>query len=76
MMEELLEILKEINPDVDYETCDNLVAGGYLTSFDIVLLISEIDQNMDIGIPAHEILPENFNSAQCIYALLKRLEEE
>lgn len=76
MMEELLEILKEINADVNYETCDNLVAGGYLTSFDIVMLISEIDQNMEIGIPAHEILPENFNSVQSIYELIKRLEEE
>lgn len=75
-MDELLEILRDINPDVDYEACENLIGDGHLSSFDIVMLVSEIDQQMDVGIPAHEIIPENFNSAKSIYALIKRLEEE
>lgn len=43
-MEDLLEILREINPDVDYETCDRLVEDGHITSMQIVMLVGEINQ--------------------------------
>lgn len=75
-MEELLEILKEINPDVDYETCTTLVEDGYITSMQIVMLVGEINQEFDIAIPANKILPEYFNSAKTLYALIRELEEE
>lgn len=75
-MEELLEILKEINPDVDYETCTTLVEDGYITSMQIVMLVGEINQEFGIAIPANKILPEYFNSAKTLYALIRELEEE
>lgn len=75
-MEELLEILREINPDVDYETCDKLVEDGYITSMQIVMLVGEINQEFGIAIPANKILPEYFNSAKNIYELILELEEE
>lgn len=75
-MEALLEILHDINPDVDYETCENLIGDGHLTSFDIVMLVSNISQELDVTIPANEIIPENFESAKTIYALIQKLEED
>ena len=39
-MEELIEILEELQPDVDYETVDDLVDGRYLDSLTILSLIS------------------------------------
>lgn len=75
-MEELLEILSEINPEADFETCEDLIGEGYLTSFDLVLLVSNISQELDVTIPANEIIPENFKSARTIYSLIQRLEEE
>lgn len=75
-MEELLKILKDLHDDVDYETCDTLIDDGILNSFDIVTLIGEISSEMDVTIPAHEIVPENFNSARALFELIERLEDE
>ena len=75
-MEELIELLKEINPDVDYETCETLVEDGYITSMQMVMLIGEIQQEFGVAIPANKILPEYFNSAKQIYRLIQELEEE
>jgi acyl carrier protein len=75
-MEELLEILNDMHPDVDFETATNLVDDRILDSLDIVSLISEIDDQFDVVIPPEEIVPENFNSAEALYELICRLDEE
>lgn len=75
-MEELLDILREINPDVDYENCRTLVEDGYITSMQIVMLVGEIHQEFGVAIPANKILPEYFNSAESLYRLIQELEEE
>ena len=75
-MEALLEILKELHPEVDFETCDTLIDDKSLDSFDIVTIISEINTEYDVAIPAEEIIPENFNSAEALYDLIERLQDE
>ena len=75
-MEELIEILMDIDPDVDYETCDTLVEDGILTSFEMVMLVTEINQRMGVSIPPEDIIPENFASAQKIYEKKKKTRGE
>lgn len=75
-MEELLEILNDLHPDVDFKAEKSLVDDRILDSLDIVSLISEIDDRFDVAIPAEEIIPENFNSAEALYALISRLDED
>lgn len=75
-METLLEILKDLHPDVDFETCDTLIDDEILDSFDIVSLIAEISNEFDVTISAKDIIPDNFNSAQALWALIERLEDE
>ena len=75
-MEELIEILMDIDPDVDYETCDTLVEDGILTSFEMVMLVTEINQQMGVSIPPEDIIPENFASAQKIYELIEKTRGE
>ncbi len=75
-METLLQILRDLHPDVDFESCDTLVDSGILDSFDIITLIAEISSEFDVNIPAEEIIPDNFNSAEALYALIKRLSDE
>lgn len=75
-MEELLKILEELHPDVDFKTREGLIDNGVLDSMDIVSLISEISENFDVTITAKDIVPENFNSAAALYGLIRRLEEE
>ncbi len=72
-MEKLLEILTDLHPDVDFDTEERLIDDGILDSFDIVTLIAEIDDVFDVAVPAEQLVPENFNSAKSIYALLERL---
>ncbi len=74
-MEELLAILKELHPEVDYETCDTLIDDKILDSIDIVSLVAEISDTFDVAIPAEELLPENFNSAEALWDLIQRLDE-
>lgn len=74
-MDKLIRILTELEPDVDYEREDALIDGGILDSFDIVTLVTEIDDAFGILIPAEALTPENFNSVQALYALIRRLEE-
>lgn len=75
-MEALLEILTNLHPEVDFETCSNLVDGRIIDSFDIISIISEINDEFDVVIPAEEIVPDNFNSAQALYELIVRPEDE
>ena len=72
-MDEILEILEGINPDIDFETYDTLVDDGILASLDIVSVIAELSDAFDITIPARDIVPENFNSAEAMYAMVQRL---
>lgn len=75
-METLLEILSELHPEVDFEYCDTLIDDNVLDSFDIITIIAEISSEYDVNIPAEEIVPENFNSAKALRALIKRLSDE
>ena len=75
-MSELIEILENLHPEVDFDTCTTLIDDKILDSFDIITIISEINEEFDVVIPAEEIIPENFNSAQALYALITRLAEE
>ena len=75
-MEKLIEILSSLHPDVDFEANDALVDDGILDSLDIVTLVTEINAEFDVTIPAEEIVPENFNSAAALMELITRLDEE
>jgi len=75
-MERLLKLLTEVNDGVDFANETKLVDDGLIDSFDIIQIISSIDDEYDISIPATEILPENFNSAKTLLALIEKLENE
>lgn len=75
-MEALLEILNDLHQEVDFETCNTLVDDKIIDSFDIVTIISEVNEEYDVVIPAEEIIPENFNSASALYELICRLKDE
>ena len=72
-MEEILDILNGLGLDTDFEHCTTLIDDGILESLDIVTIIAELSDAFDITIPARDIVPENFNSAEAILALVERL---
>ena len=74
-MERLIAILEDIQPEVDYNTCTDLIDGHYLDSLAIISLVAELEDEFDIVIPSVEIIPENFNSAQQLMLMINRLKE-
>jgi len=72
----VIEILQDLHEDIDFESEDKLIDKKILDSFDIVTLISELSNEFDITIPADKIIPENFNSAQALAAMVEELEDE
>lgn len=75
-MEKLLEILKSIRSDVDFENETKLIDDNILDSFDIVSIVGELCDVYDITITAEDLEPENFNSAAAILALIEKLQDE
>lgn len=75
-MDEVIEILEDLKPGVDYENCEELVSKRILDSLTILALVAELEDAFDITVPAVEIVESNFNSAKAIYALVSRLEDE
>ena len=74
-MEKLLEILNDIQSDADYETCTTLIDDEVLDSFAILSIVGELEEAFDIEITPVDIVPENFNSAQALWAMVQRLQE-
>lgn len=76
MRDELIEILEEIRPDVDFENEENLITDGILDSIDVVSLVGEIDEAFDVQIHVEDLIPDNFNSVDAIIALIERIQDE
>ena len=72
-MEELMEILEDVCPDVDFENETALVDDKILSSFDILSIIGEISETFGITLSPAEIIPENFNSAKALWNMICRI---
>ncbi|HJF45656.1 phosphopantetheine-binding protein [Thermophilibacter provencensis] len=75
-MDTILDILDELKPGVDWRGRTDLVDGRELDSLTIISLIAELEDAFDVVVPAVEIVPENFNSLEGIWALVRRLREQ
>ncbi len=74
-MDKLFSILQDLNPEVDFTIATGLIDDGILDSFDIVTLVAELDDQFGVPVSAEDLIPENFNSAAAIYAMIQRLQE-
>ena len=59
-----------------YASCRDLIDGRYLDSLTILALVAELEEEFDVTIPTVEIVPANFNSAEAMWAMIERLQEE
>jgi len=75
-MEKILEILKSIRSDIDFENETLLIDNGILDSFDIVSIVAELCEEYDITITADQLEPENFNSAAAMLNLVNSILDE
>lgn len=73
-MEKIMEILQGIRPEFDFNSSEDFIEDGYLDSFDLVSLVSELDETFDISIDGLDIIPENFKSLDTITNVVKKTE--
>jgi acyl carrier protein len=71
MREELLEILTDCCPDVDFEHETALIDDGLLESLDIVTIVTDLTHRFGVEINVDDLLPENFNSVDAILELIR-----
>ena len=74
-MDKLMKILKNVRDDVDFENEKSLITDGILDSFDTINIDNELNDTYNIEIEPSELLPENFDSAEAILALVERLKK-
>ena len=75
-LDDVIEVLEDVREDIDYETETALIDNKIFDSFDILSAISALNEEFDVSIPAKDIVPENFNSAAAMCALVQRLANE
>lgn len=75
-MDKLMKLLGENCPSIDFAGEKALIDDGILDSLDIVMLVGELNDAFSITITAEDLVPENFNSAEAIWALVQRLQAE
>ena len=75
-MDELMELLEEIAPDVDFAAETRLIDDKVLDSFSIVSLVAQLADTFDIEISPKYLVPENFNSAQAMWNMIQTIREE
>ena len=73
-MEKLIEIMSEVRPDLDFEKETKLNDDDILDSFDIISIVSEVNDQFEIEINVNDLLPENFNSAAALYDLIIKIQ--
>lgn len=76
MKEQLMEILEELRPDVDFENEKALITDGILESFDIVSLVGELSDAFDIELRVEDLVPDNFNSVEGMIELITKIQDE
>lgn len=75
-MEKILNILSGLHGDIDFRTHAALIDEGVLDSFDIISIVAAISDGFNVAVPPEEIIPENFNSAAALFAMVTRILEE
>ncbi len=66
----IMDILKVVNERVPKNVDVNLLDEGYIDSFDVVNIISDLEVAFDIEFEPEDIIPENFQTIACIAALI------
>lgn len=72
-MDELIGLLREVVPDVDFEKETRLVTDGIISSLSFVMIFSALADHYHIEIPFEEMIPENFDSAEAILTLISKI---
>lgn len=72
-MDKIIAILQELHPDIDFENCNTLIDSKIIDSFDIISIITGIEDEFGVVVSPDKIIPENFNSAAALWNLVQKM---
>ena len=75
MKKQIIEILSEICPGIDFETETALIDDGLIDSLDIVAVVTELMEAWDRVSGVDDLTPENFNSVDAIVELIENAQD-
>lgn len=75
-MDKIREILESIKPGVDFGGSEDMWKEGLIDSFDVVCMVSELDEAFDIKIGVNDLIPENFASISAIEKMVQKLSQD
>jgi len=75
MRADVLEILRGIRGDIDFENETALIDDGLLESLDIVAIVGEFNEEFDVEISVEDLIPENFNTVDAMVELIASAQE-
>lgn len=73
MKEQIIKILNQVKPGVDYENEKELISNEVIASFDLIMLVSLLNNEFDINISVGDLIPENFENIESIEKLINSL---
>lgn len=71
-MQEIYAILKDLRPEFDFAESNDFVEDGFLDSFDIISLVSTLEEKYAIKIDGLDVVPDNFSSVDAIVGLIRK----
>lgn len=72
MNDQIMAMLNELRPEFDFTDSDDFVMDGLLDSFDIISLVSMLEEKYECKVDGLDIVPENFSSITHIMALVRK----
>ena len=71
-MECIKKMLEELRPEFNFDESENFIEDGLLDSFDVVSLITMIEENFQVSIDGMDIVPENLVDYKSILSLIQK----
>lgn len=71
-MQKIVQILQDIRPEFDFTNESDFINSGMLDSFDVLTLVTELEESFGILIDGEDIVPENFANIQTIQNLVEK----
>lgn len=68
----IIEVLNVVRPEFDFSESTNFINDGLLDSFDLIALVTGLDDNFSISIDGTDIVPENFMDLTTIETMLNK----
>lgn len=76
MEKKIIELLKKVNPNVNFDENTKIVDNDYLNSFQMFKFVNELNFAFDIEILPLDIIPKNFNTVALIKELVEKHQDE